>query len=69
MSGYVPAGKERVPFVILTRTTTALQGAARSAQDRVGASLAALHQSAFVSDEITTEAYPYVPEQAGMDDQ
>jgi D-alanyl-D-alanine carboxypeptidase/D-alanyl-D-alanine-endopeptidase (penicillin-binding protein 4) len=70
LAGYVPAGREHVPFVILTRTTSALQGAARNAEDRVGAALTALHQSAFVSDELpATVPYPYVPEQAGMDDQ
>lgn len=70
LAGYVPAGKERVPFVILTRTTTAFQGTARNAEDRVGAALAALHQNAFVSEELpATEPYPYLPEQAGMDDQ
>ena len=69
LAGYVPAGKEHVPFAILTATTAGLQNAARASEDRVGATLAGLYPNLFVSEEAAPQPYPYVPEQAGYDDQ
>lgn len=69
LAGYVPDGKESVPFVMLTRTTADKAAIARNAEDRVGARLAALHKSRGEEDTAQIQPYPYVPEQAGMDDQ
>lgn len=69
LAGYVPAGNDHVAFAILTRTTSAFTGTARAAEDRVGAALAGLYPAVpFVGEESQTP-YPYVPEQAGYDDQ
>lgn len=70
LAGYVPHGKELVPFVLLTRTTAANVNVARRAEDRMGAKLAELHRGLVdIFDLPTQTPYPYVPEQAGMDDQ
>jgi len=70
LAGYVPHGNELVPFVMLTKTTAANANVARRAEDRVGAKLAELHRGLLDILDVTQDLpYPYVPEQAGMDDQ
>jgi len=73
LSGYVPvthggAISDYVPFVILTNTQTTYASSARSAEDRIGATLAKLvntfREFALPWNELTT---PYVPEHAGLD--
>ena len=64
LAGYVPDGKDFIPFVILTRTTSALASAARAAEDRIGAEMARIHHSSSMENE---SPYPYYPEHAGLD--
>ncbi|HEY8280061.1 MAG TPA: D-alanyl-D-alanine carboxypeptidase/D-alanyl-D-alanine-endopeptidase [Bdellovibrionota bacterium] len=66
LAGYVPTGNGYLPFVILTRTSPELRGAARAAEDRVGARLAGIHGVPVAGSE---EPFPYVPEHAGLDAQ
>jgi len=69
LAGYVPWGRDHVPFVMLSRTTSDKSAIARKAEDRVGIRLALLHKPANEPLATTIEPFPYVPEQAGMDDQ
>jgi D-alanyl-D-alanine carboxypeptidase/D-alanyl-D-alanine-endopeptidase (penicillin-binding protein 4) len=68
LAGYVPDAGGFTPFVVLTRTTSSLSGAARAAEDRLGARLAALHARPGAEAEPVVP-YPYYPEHAGFDAQ
>jgi D-alanyl-D-alanine carboxypeptidase/D-alanyl-D-alanine-endopeptidase (penicillin-binding protein 4) len=61
LSGYVPQQNQWVPFVLLTRTTVSQAGPARSAQDKVGARLAA----ALGNSTQELPAYPFVERNSG----
>jgi PBP4 family serine-type D-alanyl-D-alanine carboxypeptidase len=65
LAGYVPEGNRFVPFLLLSRTSTALAAAARSAQDRVGARLA--QDLGAAPPAAKTVPFPFVPEHAGRD--
>jgi serine-type D-Ala-D-Ala carboxypeptidase/endopeptidase (penicillin-binding protein 4) len=66
LAGYVPWGQGFIPFVMLTKTSSANSAVARAAEDRVGVRLAELVGARAVSG---IKPFPYVPEHAGFDDQ
>lgn len=69
LAGYVPWQGGYAPFVIFTRTTTAYAATARSAENRVGARLAAVSGNAAQDVPADYSELPYIPAHAGLDDQ